>query len=51
MEKLCSGDAVTKSGTYSLIAPNGTVIFSIGLKKGMRLPQTDHENAHFVFEG
>lgn len=51
MDQLRSGDAVTKSGLYSLIAPNGTVVFTVRMKKGDVLPISTVENGQFIFEG
>ena len=51
MEKLLSGDCAPRAGLYTLIAPNGTAVFTIRLKKGDRLPVSDVENGQFVYEG
>lgn len=46
--KLSSGSIAPKTGEYKVISSNGRVVGTVRVKKGDRMPPTQHANSHFV---
>lgn len=47
MNKLTSGEIAPKTGEYNVVASNGRVVGTVRVKKGDRMPPTQHANSHF----
>lgn len=47
MEKWTSGEIAPKTGEYKVVASNGRVVGTVHVKKGDRMPPTQHANSHF----
>ena len=45
--KLTSGKIAPKTGEYKIIASNGRSVGTVRVKKGDRMPPTQHSGSHF----
>lgn len=45
--KLTSGTIAPKTGEYNVISKSGKVVGTVRVKKGDRMPPTQHANSHF----
>lgn len=50
MNKLTSGKIAPKTGEYSIISSSGRRVGTVRVKKGDRLPPTQHAGSHFEIE-
>lgn len=48
--KLTSGEIAPKTGEYNVVSPNGRVVGTVRVKKGNRMPQTQHGGSHFEID-
>ncbi len=50
MNKLTSGEIAPKTGEYSVISSNGRQVGTVRVKKGDRMPPTQHTGSHFEID-
>lgn len=50
MNKLKSGEIAPKTGEYSVITSNGRRVGTVHVKKGNRMPPSQHANSHFEID-
>ncbi len=50
MNKLTSGEIAPKTGEYSVISPKGRRVGTVRVKKGNRMPPTQHTGSHFEID-
>lgn len=50
MNKLTSGKIAPKTGEYSIISSSGRRVGTVRVKKGDRMPPTQHAGSHFEIE-
>lgn len=50
MNKLTSGKIAPKTGEYKIIGSNGRTVGTVHVKKGNRMPPTQHVGSHFVID-
>lgn len=50
MNKLTSGAIAPKTGEYSIVTANGRRVGTVRVKKGNRMPPTQHAGSHFEID-
>lgn len=50
MDKLTSGKIAPKTGEYNIVSSKGKVVGSVRVKKGNRMPPTQHGGSHFEID-
>ena len=50
MNKLTSGKIAPKTGEYNIVSAKGKVVGTVRVKKGNRMPPTQHGGSHFEIE-